>query len=356
MLQVNVWTDIAGRLPCVASAEIEPSTTPAQIYKVLSMELGWSTRQRFTLYMASPRLHFPETPFALPRLKTKDLLAMRSVPPDNFSLEPLPLNWDAPQLFKNRDELHFVAYEGCDAVVQLGRLRDPPSTSAKSRNLGPAQQADNPAAAFNYRPQDLTPSPLSLYNPVFSAFRRGMADPTENFTFTKEEVECAIEFISISSKYYDDENARMAALRRCSLFPTPKWSQSAWRTSDIQTNMSTIKPNGNIEIALLAIRIFIGFLELKNGVGDGGCDPCEQAQVDFIKVVSSDQYTPVCAVSCCPTFIVSLAGNQLAIWGAVFAEHFFFEPLAFLYVGPQPVCHPGRSPIETGVREVAKVL
>ncbi|KAJ8693415.1 hypothetical protein PTI98_008408 [Pleurotus ostreatus] len=339
---------------------------------------------------------------------------MRSVPPDNFSLEPLPLNWDAPQLFKNRDELHFVAYEGqtpnerlpsmifahiqfeqyavvsttpsiivilsseliflflpsealdtvsdlrkifsCDAVVQLGRLRDPPSTSAKSRNLGPAQQADNPAAAFNYRPQDLTPSPLSLYNPVFSAFRRGMADPTENFTFTKEEVECAIEFISISSKYYDDENARMAALRRCSLFPTPKWSQSAWRTSDIQTNMSTIKPNGNIEIALLAIRIFIGFLELKNGVGDGGCDPCEQAQVDFIKVVSSDQYTPVCAVSCCPTFIVSLAGNQLAIWGAVFAEHFFFEPLAFLYVGPQPVCHPGRSPIETGVREVAKVL
>ncbi|KAF4580244.1 hypothetical protein EYR40_003226 [Pleurotus pulmonarius] len=395
------------------------------------------------------------------------MAAMRSAPPDGFSLKALPRRWNASELFNNIDELHFVAFEDIqreitiydirthsirkvnrrlnesikycdavfrlpkplpmdtkrhrkesldflrsvdedtldevsrrttlldlyplglwegdlhliecsdetsvhaseardtvsdlpeifsrDAVVQSGRLRDPPSTSAKSRNLGPAQQADKPAAAFNYRPQALTPSPLSLYNSAFSTFRRGMADLTENFTFSKEEVVRTIEFISISSKYFDDENARMAALRQCSLFPTPERSQSAWCTSDIQTNMSIIRPDGNIAIAL-AIRTIIGFLELKNSGGDGGCDPCEQAQLDFIKVVSSDQYAPVRAVSCCPAFIMSLSGNQLAIWGAVFAERFFFEPLAFLYVGPQPVCHPGRSPIETGVREVAKVL
>lgn len=42
MVEVNVWTDIADRLPCIAFAEIEPSTTPVQVYTVLSKELGWS--------------------------------------------------------------------------------------------------------------------------------------------------------------------------------------------------------------------------------------------------------------------------------------------------------------------------
>ncbi len=56
MLQVNVWTDIASRSPYIEFAEIEPSTTPAQIHNVLSKALRWS--ERFTLYMASPRLHF----------------------------------------------------------------------------------------------------------------------------------------------------------------------------------------------------------------------------------------------------------------------------------------------------------
>ncbi|KAF9496469.1 hypothetical protein BDN71DRAFT_1505770 [Pleurotus eryngii] len=243
---------------------------------------------------------------------------------------------------------------GRDAVAQSGRQRDPPSTGAKSCNLVPAQQVNQPAAAFNYRPQELTPSPLSLYNPAFATFRRGMANLTKNFKFSKEEVERATDFIVISSKYYVDENARMTALRQCSLFPTPERSQSAWCTSEIQTNATIIKPDGNIPLAL-AVRIVICFLELKNGGGDGGCDPNEQVQLDFIKVVSSDQYAPVRSVSCCPTFLVSLSGSQLAIWGAVFAERFFFEPLAFLHVGPQPVCT-DRSPSETGVREVAKVL
>ncbi|KIK50948.1 hypothetical protein GYMLUDRAFT_50897 [Collybiopsis luxurians FD-317 M1] len=119
-----------------------------------------------------------------------------------------------------------------------------------------------------------------------------------------------------------------------------------------------------------ALEYFLGFSlpilytmlgELKNGGGDGGCDPSDQAQCAYIKLVSSKQYEHVRQVSCCPALLLSLSGHILAVWGAVFVDRFFFERLALIYLGPQPpstLPSPtvGRSDIEVGIREVAKLL
>lgn len=55
---------------------------------------------------------------------------------------------------------------------------------------------------------------------------------------------------------------------------------------------------------------------------------------------------------------MGLTGNVISIWGAVFADRFYFERLALIYVGPQPPSslRTGRSDMETGIREVAKLF
>lgn len=62
-------------------------------------------------------------------------------------------------------------------------------------------------------------------------------------------------------------------------------------------------------------------------------------------------------VSCCPAILVGQTENVLIIWGAVFADRFFFEQLAHVYLGPRACGGKfGRSGLEEGILQVAKVL
>jgi hypothetical protein len=72
------------------------------------------------------------------------------------------------------------------------------------------------------------------------------------------------------------------------------------------------------------------------------------------------QYARIRQASCCPSFLIGLTGHQLAVWGAVFADRFYFERLACLFIGPQPQSGGSmgtrRSDFATGIRQVAKLL
>ncbi|KAF4577463.1 hypothetical protein EYR40_003003 [Pleurotus pulmonarius] len=48
---------------------------------------------------------------------------MRSAPPDGFSLKSLPRRWNASELFKNIDELHFVAFEDIQREITIYDIR-----------------------------------------------------------------------------------------------------------------------------------------------------------------------------------------------------------------------------------------
>ncbi|KAF9488050.1 hypothetical protein BDN71DRAFT_1594137 [Pleurotus eryngii] len=66
----------------------------------------------------------PETPFALPPKYTfKYLAAMHSAPPDGFSLQPLPYQWNASELFKNINELHFIPIEDIEREITIYDIR-----------------------------------------------------------------------------------------------------------------------------------------------------------------------------------------------------------------------------------------
>ncbi|KAJ3813121.1 hypothetical protein F5876DRAFT_74195 [Lentinula aff. lateritia] len=246
-----------------------------------------------------------------------------------------------------------------EAIIRAAQSRPPPSTGAKSTELISTQTEQRPDAAYNYRPPELAPPPLAIYHPVFAWFRHSMAAPTETLEFTSQELDQASTFIDVSLRHYPDETSRLDALQAgitCS-------GQKFWGERVILVdNGKKIQPDGGLAISIRDLPVLYSTLaELKNGGGDGGCDPSDQAQCAYMKVVSSPQYTRVREVSCCPALLVGLSGHVMAVWGAVFADRFFFERLSLVFVGPQPdscARSPtyGRSDLEVGIRMVAKLL
>ncbi|KAJ4500662.1 hypothetical protein C8R41DRAFT_810546 [Lentinula lateritia] len=246
-----------------------------------------------------------------------------------------------------------------EAIIRAAQSRPPPSIGAKSTELISTQTEQRPDAAYNYRPPELAPPPLAIYHPVFARFRHSMAAPTETLEFTSQELDQASTFIDVSLRHYPDETSRLNALQAvitCS-------GQKFWGERIILVdNGKKIQPDGGLTISIRDLPVLYSTLgELKNGGGDGGCDTSDQAQCAYMKVVSSPQYTRVREVSCCPALLVGLSGHVMAVWGAAFADRFFFERLSLVFVGPQPdSCArsptSGRSDLEVGIRMVAKLL
>ena len=68
------------------------------------------------------------------------------------------------------------------------------------------------------------------------------------------------------------------------------------------------------------------------------------------------QYEPFKNASCCPMFLVGVAGPHLTVSGAVFTERFVSQRFTdYIYLGPLPTSH-GRSALGYSIRRVAQVL
>ncbi|KAF5390731.1 hypothetical protein D9757_004562 [Collybiopsis confluens] len=253
------------------------------------------------------------------------------------------------------------AIDAREDIAQLAQQRRSPSTGATNAYLLSDQVVGHLAAAYNYRPPELAPPPLAIYHPTFARFRREMATPAESMEFTPAEVSQAWELIDASLRLYPNKGERRDKIRNILAFN----GQPFWNGLEIPVNETTIKSDGGntlfIDFGIPVV--YPGLGELKNGLGEGGCDPSDQVHGGYIKVVSSKQYDDVRRVSCCPALLIGFSGPILVVWGAVFADRFFFERLACVYVGPQsPASSPspapgrGRSDLEVGIREVAKLL
>ncbi|KAF5365376.1 hypothetical protein D9757_012131 [Collybiopsis confluens] len=248
-----------------------------------------------------------------------------------------------------------------EAIARTAQGRPSPSTGAKSSELLTAQDMRHLDAAYNDRPPELRPPPLSIYHPVFSKFRQDMATPTETLHFTVDEIDRASRFIDVSLRHYPNKHARQEALENL-----PIINGEYWQTQKILINATSVEPDGGSKVRSkigsdYGPYAYSSIAELKNGGGDGGSDPVDQVLYDYIKIVSSHQYKPIRLVSCCPAFLIGLSGHNLAVWGGVFADRFFFERLTLMYVGPQTppaLASPleGRCDMEIGIREVAKLL
>ncbi|KAL4245199.1 hypothetical protein ABKN59_009927 [Abortiporus biennis] len=93
-----------------------------------------------------------------------------------------------------------------------------------------------------------------------------------------------------------------------------------------------------------------GFVEEKNEIGEGGCDPSYQGEGDYISYYSSSQFDKVRQVSCCPAFVIGFAGPNMCISGVVYADRVISQRLT-------DYIHLGESGYQTRqVRIVARII
>ncbi|KAJ3981361.1 hypothetical protein F5890DRAFT_1477022 [Lentinula detonsa] len=252
------------------------------------------------------------------------------------------------------------------AIASLAKSRPPPSTGAQSTHLVSSQVEQRPDAAYNHRPPELAPPPLSIYHPVFARFRREMATSTESLQFSDKELGQALVLMDLSLRYYSSQEERREAVGE--VFEVD--GQRVWDGACVSVDDMIMEVDGVLGLDLGfgtgtgsgSGTVYTMLGEIRNGSGDGGCDPSDQVQCAYIKLVSSKQYQPIREVSCCPVLLLGFSGPVLAVWGAVFADRFFFERLGLIYIGPQPpsaLPSPTmgrRSDVEVGIREVAKLF
>ncbi|KAF5369602.1 hypothetical protein D9757_010468 [Collybiopsis confluens] len=290
---------------------------------------------------------------------------------------PLVVLWMTPSEHTSVSSRSLTAIadhpEARETIARKAQKRPPPSTGATTTELVSSQNVQYLDAAYNHRPPELSPPPLSIYDPVIAKFRREMATLTESLDFTEEELDHAVHFIDISLRHYPNEHARKEALELVQILDKEYWQT---RIISILDGGSWVRSKIDSKLGPLAC---LSIAELNNGCGDGGCDPSDQAQCSYIKIVSSQQvrvcslyiyfnyWLTLARVSIYPSCIMLSSFLDRLVWshvgclGGVFADRFFFERLALMYVGPQaPATSPspigGRSDMEVGIREVAKLL
>ncbi len=90
-------------------------------------------------------------------------------------------------------------------MVKQARKCDVPSTGAMNSTLLCTQTNDSEDVVYNGRPIQLTAPPLSIYHPVFAAFKQQIAEPIDRATFTGTELWNAHQLIVDSMAFYADE-------------------------------------------------------------------------------------------------------------------------------------------------------
>ena len=168
-------------------------------------------------------------------------------------------------------------------IADAARKRKSPSEDAKHGALRPIQRISRIDAVRNERPMYLAGPPIQIYHPVFSKFLSLAFSP---FDGDEETLQRTSEFIEASREFYDDEKTRVKAIGQ---------SLSALVHSEVlndptnYTDGSSFKPDGTIYASHSpnSPRSVCAYVEVKNEIGTGGCDPALQCQSDFVKLCSS---------------------------------------------------------------------
>lgn len=195
-----------------------------------------------------------------------------------------------------RDGEHPVVYlidkeSARDDAVKSAKMRDSPSKEASAKKFRSTQKPENPSAAFNYSPLDLTPSPISIYNFAFARFKEKINTAVDDLSFSTEEVKSAFRFIQVSSSYYPTEEIRLAHLQTLEFVGL----NGIWKAVNIPSNKKdtiVYHPDGTFEIRVEGLSegmIIVAYLELKNSLGEGGKDSSNQGQLYYMTWVALDQ-------------------------------------------------------------------
>lgn len=222
-------------------------------------------------------------------------------------------------------------------TVDIGLKANSPSVGAKPSTFFTTQK-NNPI--LNGRPLELTGPPISIYNRNFTQF-------LEDFNNTKlnlppDILEWVMDIISASADTYPNEDGRMKKMREILSKKFGTIARTSYGKGCQCDGLLTAKVD-------LLIDAYIGIIEGKNEIGSGGTDPSIQGAIyyrdywsqklvclifinycctnSYAHVIPSIQVKRIRDRCCVPSFIVTIAGSWICIFGGIFLNRVVVQPL-----------------------------
>ncbi|CEL53119.1 hypothetical protein RSOLAG1IB_11251 [Rhizoctonia solani AG-1 IB] len=195
-------------------------------------------------------------------------------------------------------------------------------------------QQNTAVQILNGRPQPAAGLPIGLFHPVFDRFRE-LIDSTK-FDATPEQLSSTLSLIKASQDLYALEGGEKG--RTAAILPL---LNSVLDCSISATEIPRNKSDGTVQTRNGAYTLVV---EVKNEIGTGGSDPSVQGAIAYAKYWGQSQNEWLRCQSCCPSFILAIAGPWMCILGGIMLEHPVVQPLTpFLPVAnnPSSVLYPG---------------
>ncbi|CAE6492633.1 unnamed protein product [Rhizoctonia solani] len=217
-----------------------------------------------------------------------------------------------------------IAQEATRKVIQNG----PSASAAAQPNTFKTRQEKDDTPIYNGRPWKRTGRPIEIFHPVFRIFLR---DLHQVGTVSARDYRLTEELLRASQDTYSDEGARRNTMVNCLI-----------KLLICNIDVETIKgctADGVIKIRDLdnALQAYCSILEFKNEIGSGHCDPSIQGAESYAKYWFQDVMTPITNLSCCPSFIIAVAGPWMCILGAISLSQIVVQPLTeMLWVADHP--------------------
>ncbi|KAK0231368.1 hypothetical protein IW262DRAFT_1343836 [Armillaria fumosa] len=224
--------------------------------------------------------------------------------------------------------------------------RDSPSSNSHPSHYIRNQTSDAAILDGRFDPTNLTPTvapPIQLYHPVFADFLGAMNDTSD-----------LPEDLVVETGRLMRSASGIAVLENsCRTHISNILGFSLWQSVNLD-NMSAhhmiphIRTSPPVQTALLAT------IEEKSELGSGG-DVTTHGGCSYTAFWLSKDHQELRECSCCPSFIICLAGPWLVVMGAVFTTQPIVQRLTdFIWLGTSPIINDAQCIRVAGVLRALK--
>ncbi|KAJ3733131.1 hypothetical protein DFJ43DRAFT_1069382 [Lentinula guzmanii] len=198
-----------------------------------------------------------------------------------------------------------------------------PSVAAKSTNYNEIQGSDIPLldGRFNGRAGGQTVAPpIEIYHPVFGAFSKRREDPE----------------LEVPSDVLRHTASLLRSVSKISVQETPRDSETRGILAKIlgvsfEHVVNTDETSCEfmcVQHTPQSINAAPALFQIKGELGAGGSDPSVQASFSYARFYCNLKRAEIRERSCCPAFLIGLAGPWLVIMGAVLTSRVITQRLS----------------------------
>ncbi|KAG8996500.1 hypothetical protein FRB90_012704, partial [Tulasnella sp. 427] len=262
-----------------------------------------------------------------------DMIANASFSETTREILSRPINQLCTPTEPNSDDILKLVNEGRERIAGLYARRNELEEQAEEpekeeesmeETINPRHGTDLASEQRKYpmaigRPFETTGPPITIYHPIFSKFQRLCNDHSVP---APEDVVTACKLMQAAADGFPSKADRLDFMRlSIQMFMKKRVIKPEWGFSCV--------PDGTIFCEAADGWIPLLIMGVNNEVGVDETDPGVKVALEYRKmwIEEKSPCSKVQNVSCCPNFLLSVAGPRITIHGAIFADEFIVQPL-----------------------------